>query len=326
VPPSSLPLPPRYHLEKELGRGGMGIVYRVYDTHMGQQVALKTIQPKHAQNNFVVTQFNHEIDIMKRVVGHPYIVSVLDQGVLLNNLPYFTMSYIEGDDLKKIIFDTGRTLTLNEIHDLLEQIGSALAYAHGQAVKHRDIKPSNIIKSKEGRFFLTDFGIAIGEWVKSHPQIHDTRTEEYAAPEVLNKAPSTPCSDVYSLGMTLIEVFLNSRFAEAKRQTNGAPFSILEHNHAYIHFVPILKKAIEPDPQRRYASIADFAHDFAQTKRRLEMPSTIIVRPQLPMSSSRQLDKREEFAKRLGIFFVGIILVVLLLAIVAAANLPSAAS
>jgi serine/threonine protein kinase len=323
VSSSSPPLPPRYRMEKELGRGGMGIVYRVYDLHMGQQVALKTIQPKHARNQFVVTQFNHEIDIMKRVVGHPYIVSVLDQGTLPNNLPYFTMSYIDGDDLKKIIFDTGRTLTLNEIHDLLEQIGSALAYAHGQAVKHRDIKPSNIIKSKEGRFFLTDFGIAIGEWVRADPKIHDARTEEYAAPEVLNKAPSTPTSDVYSLGMTLTEVFLNNRYGEVRRLTNGAPFSLLEQHKVYMYFVPILKKAIEIDPRRRYATIADFAHDFAEKKRWLEMPSTIQVRP--PTYPARPLDRREQAARRLGVFFVVIIVVVLILAFLAAVNLPSAA-
>lgn len=302
----------------------MGIVYRVYDMQMGHQVALKTIQPRYAQNSVVISQFNREIKIMQRVGEHPHIVRVLDRGTLPNGLPYFTMSYIDGDDLKKIIFDAHRTLTLEEMNNFLNQIGSALAYAHGRDIKHRDIKPNNIIKARDGRFFLTDFGIAIGEGVDTGPQIH-AWTEGYAAPEVLSGAASTPRSDVYSLGMTVVEVCLNVRYADAYRQTNGAPFTFLE-NKVFAPFIPILKKAIEPDPQRRYATIADFAGDFAEKKRWLEIPSTT---PSRPPTLTRPVPdpnaNRAKQAERLAFFFFLVVVAVLILALLAFFRVQSGA-
>jgi len=306
-------------MEQELGRGGMGTVYRVYDTQLERQVALKTIQPKYAKNALAADQFNREIRIMQRVGEHPNIVRVLDKGTLPNNNPYFTMSYIDGMDLKKIIFDTRQTLTLDEIHNFLEQIGSALAYAHGRDVKHRDIKPNNIIKSRDGRFFLTDFGIAVSEGVdtSTRPQI-PAWTDGYAAPEILNGAASTFRSDVYSLGMTVTEVCLNCRYKEAVEQSRGVPFSLLEQHKTFVHFVPILKRAIESDPQLRYANIAEFARDFAEQKRRLT--PTMQSRPStVPTAHHR----RAQQANRVGVFFVLIILAVVVVAMFIFLNMQS---
>jgi serine/threonine protein kinase len=264
-------------VEQELGRGGMGVVYRVYDTQMQRQVALKTINPEYIHDQLVAQRFRREIEIMRRVGEHPHIVRVLDEGVFPSGTPYFTMSYIVGEDLKKLIFESRHTLTLKDIHNLLEQIGSALAYAHGRKVSHRDIKPSNIIKDQYGQFYLTDFGIAT-----HHDHSTQTRrfvgTKEYAAPEVLKGGHSTPRSDVYSLGITLLEVCLNSRYAEAYQQSNGAPFSFLQNHPVFAPFAPILQKAVHPDPEMRYATLADLAHDFTAQVMRSQIPPTLPTR------------------------------------------------
>lgn len=310
-----LPLPPRYHVEQELGRGGMGIVYRVYDTQMQRQVALKTIKPEFMHDESVVQRFRREIEMMRRVGEHPHIVRVLDEGTFPSGTPYFTMSYIPGEDLKKLIFESRRTLTLHEIHNLLEQIGSALAYAHGRKVSHRDIKPSNIIKDQHGQFYLTDFGIAM-----HHDHSTQTRrfvgTKEYAAPEVLKGGYSTPRSDVFSLGITLVEVCLNSRYAEAYQQSNGAPFSFLHNHPVFAPFAPILQKAMHPDPQGRYATIADLAHDFTAQVMRSQLPPTLPSRgPAVPPTIPHA--NRAQRGERIGLLMVLLVAIVVIVALLA---------
>lgn len=316
-----LPLPSRYRMEQELGRGGMGVVYRVYDMQMQRQVALKTIKPEYISDESVVQRFRREIEIMRRLGEHPHIVRVLDEGTFPSGTPYFTMSYIAGEDLKKLIFESRRTLTLNEIHNFLEQIGSALAYAHGRNVNHRDIKPSNIIKDQYGQFFLTDFGIAM-----HHAHTTQTRrfvgTKEYAAPEVLKGAHSTPRSDVYSLGITLLEVCLNNRYAEAFQQSNGAPFSFLQNHPVFAPFAPILQKAIHPDPQVRYATIADLAHDFTAQVMRSQLPPTLPTRTPASTPMLPPVD-RAQHGERIAFLLVLLVLAVLIVAFFAFFNLQT---
>jgi serine/threonine protein kinase len=287
------------------------------------------------QHPLALDQFKSESKILKLVDGHTNIVRVLDEGTLLDGNPYFTMSYIDGDDLKKIIFDRRRTLAPEEIYEFLDQIGSALAYAHGCGIKHRDIKPNNIIKAQDGRFFLTDFGIATLEDPsgRAKPQLA-AMTKDYAAPEILNGGTSTNRSDVYSLGKTVLELCLNSRYDDAMAQSNGQPFRVLERNKTFSRFTGILQKAMESDPQRRYGSVAQFAGDFAEQMRRVKLSTdenkNLTPKPMSrlnpavdPSAITYPHARRAQRANRVGVAFVFLILAVLVVAMLIFLNLQT---
>ncbi len=290
----------------------MGIVYRVHDLTAQRPVALKTIKPECAHDESVTQRFRREIEIMRRLEEHRHIVHILDEGTLPNGTFYFTMFYIPGEDLKKLIFERRYQFSLKEISVFLDQIGSALAYAHGRRVSHRDIKPSNIIKAQDGNFFLTDFGIAVDHDLTRTRTRRFVGTKEYAAPEILKGDSSTPCSDVYSLGITLFEMCLNSRYVDACDQTNGAPFRFLEKNPTFAPYTAILQRAVHPEPQARYASIADLAHDFAEQVRR-STPITIPSRS-APAAAPPRI-RRAQHGERVALFLVIIVVVVLVLAL-----------
>jgi hypothetical protein len=136
----------------------------------------------------------------------------------------------------------------------------------------------------------------------------------------MNGAPSTLRSDVYSLGMTVTEVCLNCRYKDAVEQSNGKPFSLLEHNKAFARFVPVLRCTLESDPQLRYANVAEFARAFADRRVSREPDPRP---PTLPPTISHRHALRAERANRVGVFFVLIILAVLVVAMFIFINMQS---
>ena len=147
-----------YELDSEIGRGGMGIVYRARDRRLKRNVAIKLLPPELAFRSEIKTRFLREAETAAQL-SHPNIVPIysVDES---GGLVYFVMAYISGDNLAKRLHERG-VLEVEETRRILRDVTSALAYAHGRGVVHRDIKPDNILLDADtGRPMVTDFGIA----------------------------------------------------------------------------------------------------------------------------------------------------------------------
>ena len=151
-------LSPHYELDCEIGRGGMGVVYRAKDRRLKRTVAIKVLPPELAFRSEIKTRFLREAETAAQL-NHPNIVDIyaVDEA---EGTVYFVMAYITGDNLAKRLHDNG-TLSVDETRRTLRDVADALAYAHERGVVHRDIKPDNIlIDAGSGRPMVTDFGIA----------------------------------------------------------------------------------------------------------------------------------------------------------------------
>jgi serine/threonine protein kinase len=151
-------LSPHYELDQEIGRGGMGVVYRAKDRRLKRTVAIKVLPPELAFRSEIKTRFLREAETAAQL-NHPNIVDIyaVDEA---EGIVFFVMAYITGDNLAKRVHDHG-ALSVDETRRTMRDVADALAYAHERGVIHRDIKPDNIlIDAQSGRPMVTDFGIA----------------------------------------------------------------------------------------------------------------------------------------------------------------------
>ncbi|HVQ36578.1 MAG TPA: protein kinase [Pyrinomonadaceae bacterium] len=205
-----------YRIEREIGSGGMGVVYVAEraDDVFQRRVAIKVIR-RGMDTDFILRRFRHERQILA-ALDHPNIARLLDGGATDTGLPYFVMEYIEGQPLYAYC-DT-RRLDLRERLRLFRQVCDAVNYAHQRRIIHRDIKPNNILVNAGGVPKLFDFGIAklLNPDISSDtPPITATAmrmmTVEYASPEQIEGSAVTHLSDVYSLGVVLYELLTGHR-------------------------------------------------------------------------------------------------------------------
>ena len=196
----------RYRLERELGQGGMAVVYLAYDVANDRHVALKVLNPELAAT-LGAERFLREIEV-GRTLLHPNIVGVLDSGSADGKL-FYTMPFVEGASLRDKL-DREKQLSIDEALDLTKQIAEALSFAHSKNVIHRDIKPENILLSN-GRAMVADFGIARAVSVAGGERLTRTGmavgTPTYMSPEqAMGSKDVTPESDVYSLACMVYEM------------------------------------------------------------------------------------------------------------------------
>jgi len=188
-----------WELEKELGRGGMAIVFKAHDKHLERDVAIKVLPFSLAFDAEFVERFQREARTAAKL-EHPHIIPIYRVGKS-GRVIYFVMKYLRGGALATLLAERG-TLTPAQIRQILVQTGGALGYAHQHGIVHRDIKPDNIMFDELGHAVLTDFGIAKAA---TGSRLTGTGmsigTPHYMSPEQARAQPLDGRSDIYSLGV-----------------------------------------------------------------------------------------------------------------------------
>jgi len=197
-----------YEILEEIGRGGMGVIYRARQRHSRRIVALKRMVSYHADSRETRERFRREAEAAASL-DHPNILPIYEVGHGEDGLPFFSMKYAAGGSLQK----AGPALR-NEPREcvrMMAKVARAVQYAHEHGVLHRDLKPGNILLDARGEPFVTDFGLA--KWLDASTDLTRTLTifgtPGYIAPEQA-KGPAaklTPAADVYSLGAVLFDLF-----------------------------------------------------------------------------------------------------------------------
>ncbi len=199
-----------YSLEKELGSGAMGTVYRARNDKTGQRVAIKVLSFGLGQNKKARERFEREIDVLSQL-DHPNIVKYVNHG-RYQGTEYVAMEFIDGETLDGVMLRRGR-FTWEEVVEMGRQVCSALQHAHHQGIVHRDLKPSNLMITRDGRVKITDFGIAKDLDETGLTSAHCTvGTAAYMSPEQCRgEKHLTHRSDLYSLGVVLYELLTGEK-------------------------------------------------------------------------------------------------------------------
>jgi len=196
----------------KIARGGMGTVYLGEQIHLGRRVAVKILAPELARDESFVKRFIQEARAVAEL-SHPSIIHIIDAGAA-NGCFYFTMEYIEGENLSKILKQRG-PIPLGETLNLMEQVADALCHAHSRGIVHRDIKPDNILVTQAGQVKLADLGLAKRTFDENASAITQAGsilgTPYYMAPEQARDFRlADERSDLYSLGVTIYKVLSGS--------------------------------------------------------------------------------------------------------------------
>ena len=207
-----------YQIVEEIGRGGMGEVYRAFraDGQYEKEVALKLVRIG-LDTPALLERFRHERQILASL-DHPNIARLLDGGTTEQGVPYLVMELIQGTPIDQ--YCEQYDLDISERLQLFLQVCGAVQYAHQRLVIHRDLKPSNILVMAEGIPKLLDFGIAkiVDPAIGEETTALRPMTPEYASPEQIRGEPVTTATDIYSLGVVLYKLLTgHSPYAEKTR-------------------------------------------------------------------------------------------------------------
>jgi serine/threonine-protein kinase len=264
-----------YELLGELGSGGFGRVYRVRDLALEREVALKVLHPYLTVDPGVVERFRREAKVAAQVM-HPNIANTYDIGGRAG-LIWYTMEYIRGRNLARVVQAEGPLLVDRVVAVLLDALG-ALEHAHKRGLVHRDLKPENLlIEDGSGAVHIADFGLAIALQVKEGFQGASSQsgTPDFAAPEQLLGEQVDHRTDLYSLtlvglyaltgllpfGTDPVESILARRAAGELPELDAARAGVPER------LLRVLARAAARDPELRYASAAEYAEELRAAMR-----------------------------------------------------------
>jgi hypothetical protein len=248
----------RYTLEAEIGRGGMGTVWRGRDEVLRRTVALKKIGVAPGGITPDARRAEREAKLAAKL-NHSNVVAVYDlveETIDGQSHQWLVMEYIEGTDLSEVIRQRGR-LSPDDAAPILAQVASALAAAHGAGIVHRDVKPSNILVAPDGQVKLSDFGIAR---TSSDPALTQTGlvtgSPAYLSPEVASGQQATPASDVWSWGATLFHALEGRPPYQSGDNLLGALYRIVHeeppHCEVAAWLAPALEATMTRDPAQRW--------------------------------------------------------------------------
>ncbi len=295
-----------YELLGELGRGGMGIVYKARHQDLNRIVALKMILASQLASGDQVTRFHAEAQAAAQL-SHPHIVQVYEAGQLCGQ-HYFAMQYVDGASLADRL--RRGAMPVEEAARCLIAVARAVAYLHAKGIVHRDLKPANILLDADGYPYVTDFGLAKMLETESHLTSSGVivGTPSYMAPEQAAGRHATvgPRSDVYSLGAILYEMLTGRPpFREATPLDTLVQVLESEPNlpRQLNSDIPrelelICLKCMAKEAEQRYATAAELAHDLERFSR----GEAIMARPQhLHQRFLRWVRQEPGLASHLGV-------------------------
>ena len=283
----------RYEIIEELGTGGMGRVYRVEDTKLKQEIALKLIKPEIAFDKKTIERFRNELRTARNV-RHKNICGMYDLGEE-RGTHYITMEYVRGEDLKSLIRKMG-LLSAGQAITIAKQVCDGLVEAHRLGVVHRDLKPQNVMIDTDGNARIMDFGIARSLEAKGITGAGMMiGTPEYMSPEQVEGKEVDQRSDIYSLGIILYEMMTgrvpfegDTPFTVGVKHKSEIPKSPRELNAQIPQDLSqIILRCLEKEKGKRYQSAGEVRSELANIQKGI--PTTEKIIPERKPLTSRQI-------------------------------------
>ena len=256
----------KYEIRGVLGRGAMGTVYEAWDPVIARRVAIKTVTIPDADDSGArdeIARFRREAQAAGRLT-HPNIVGLFDYGEV-EDLAYIVMEFVDGRTMKSVL-DAGERFALPDIVRLMGDLLAGLQFSHDHGVVHRDIKPANLILTRKGALKIADFGIARIESSNMTQAGDVLGTPAYMSPEQFKGETVDNRTDIYSCGVVLYQLLTGERPFEgsmtaimhkALNTTPPAPSELSVTAPGSMD--PVVARAIAKRPERRYASVTEFA-------------------------------------------------------------------
>ncbi len=253
----------RYEILSVLGQGGMGAVYQARDRELDRLIALKVIRPELATDPAILQRFKQEL-ILARNITHKNVVRIYDLGEA-DGIRFITMEYVDGEDMRTLLRKHGKFSAQDAI-PMIEQVCRALDAAHSEGVIHRDLKPQNVMRDKQGRIVVMDFGLARSLGDSGMTQTGAiVGTMEYMSPEQALGSQLDQRSDIFSVGLIFYELLTgkspyhaDTAIASLMRRTRevAKPASDVE-NTVPRSLSAIVSRCLEREPANRYHSVVE---------------------------------------------------------------------
>ncbi len=271
----------RYEIVEELGRGGMGNVYRVVDKKINEEIALKLLHPVVATEKGTIERFKNELKLARKIT-HKNVCRMYDLHEE-EGTPYITMEFVRGEDLKSMIRMTDQ-LSVGRALSIVKQICEGLAEAHRLGVIHRDLKPRNVMVDKEGNAHIMDFGIARSLKAKGITgEGIIIGTPEYMSPEQVKGEEIDERSDIYSLGIILFEMLTGkipfdgdtSLTIALKHRTEKPPDPRSFNAQIPKELNSVILKCLEKKKENRYGNIKELFSDLENIEKEISTEERI---------------------------------------------------
>jgi len=324
----------RYQIIEELGKGGMGKVYKVHDMKIKEKIALKLIKPEIAKDKKTIERFSNELRLTRKI-RHKNVCQMFDLGED-QGTQFITMEYVPGEDLRSLIRRIGQ-LPIGKSISIFKQICEGLAEAHRLGVVHRDLKSNNIMIDKEGNVRIMDFGIARSLEAKGITGAGMMiGTPEYMSPEQVEGKEVDQRSDIYSLGVILYEMVTGRVPFEG-----DTPFTIGMKHKGEIPQNPkklnsqisdeldrVIMRCLEKEKEKRYPSAGEVRSELENIEKGI--PTSERVIPEKKPLTSREITVQFSLKKAfvpalivIAIVVIGIVIWQLLPKKEAASIIPS---
>jgi len=305
----------RYQIIEELGKGGMGRVYKALDTEIKEKIALKLLKPEVGVDEEMIERFRNELKLARKI-SQRNVCRMHDLNKEEGSY-YLTMEYVVGEDLKRLIRKVGQ-MSSGKTISIARQVCEGLAEAHGLGIVHRDLKPQNIMVDEAGNAKIMDFGIARSLKVKGITGAGVMiGTPEYMSPEQVEGKEVDQRSDIYSLGVILYEMVTgrvpfegDTPFTIGVKHKSEIPKNPKEFNGQIPEDLSqLILHCLEKEKEKRYQTTAEIISDLEKIKKGL--PSSERIVPERKPFTSREITVKFSLKKLILPAFIVIALAVI---------------